>query len=975
MKKSNSNENTIDFELLPDDPSLTDIDFGHEEVADTLVKIVSSAKPPFTIGLFSKWGTGKTIIAKLIEDKLRNSDIKVVYFDVWKYENDSLRRQFLLTAATELLGEKKAKELSKAFAYSIEKKEDIGIKFRSHELVRSLYLLTPFFVLTLVIVILIFNYFFKNADNWGLITLISGALSVLELHLLKPILIDLPHKVLVVDEITLTKDKLSLPDEFEKEFKKLISDKRLRNKKILFILDNLDRTAHHKASAFLTTIKTFLGENNCVFLIPCDEEAIKEHIEQVYLGNNKDSTKQNDYANEYLKKFFNLTLRIPKPYSLEFDHFVTKQIENSKFPLLQNNSQLVSVITSSYRNSPREIKQFINNLIAELLLVQSRIAKGNIEDLNFIADQNNIAFIAKLLVIKEKFPATYAKLKEKALYEATSWNSFVEDAKNDNGIINERGEKFLVDTESIVPYGSNLVLFITFKQSAEEKRLNGWDQFITFAQDRDVESAEKLFKSFVKEENLDIFLELAAEYVKQNRTAGEKTRYEPVSSCCIEIFYRDETVNVNNRLANELYHAIIKALDNLATYPNFRIKPTVDTIKNNINPNQNNLLAAKYVDILRAKEPDKEPTITKDNAVDIFQYISTNKDYFKLYLSEIRNLLNNAYYQTEYLEIFADNSDRREFILEDTLIKFIAGIKNTDIDDISLLENKIQIIKKFLEIFDKKSIETFIRKIDEIFSTESSNPMREQRKLLIVFAYEILKNFKGIVPTLDVVLQPQMENLTLTIGTFYKQAGVWNEKKDIYRLARLISLYPHNSRANELEASIFTNFASDADYATGYALFDEEERKEVVTKNSENVLSASIRSLEIYNLMKEHFDEAIKDIIIERLISSNHLDNAIIIAEDRNYKFNNNKQILTSFYDKKEQISGEHKLKLLEMSHKTKGADDPQLVERFYQHLLSLKESGIGADVIEKYTDKASSLFNESQIRVLTNQPEEITES
>src|SRR3989338_4911981 len=92
--------NTTKFKFLEERPlqSATEFSnskFGHGEIADTLVKIVKACPAPFTVGLFAKWGSGKSTVANSLKDKLPKENIPVIIFDVWKHEGDSLRRTFL----------------------------------------------------------------------------------------------------------------------------------------------------------------------------------------------------------------------------------------------------------------------------------------------------------------------------------------------------------------------------------------------------------------------------------------------------------------------------------------------------------------------------------------------------------------------------------------------------------------------------------------------------------------------------------------------------------------------------------------------------------------------------------------------------------------------------------------------------------------------------------------------------------------
>ena len=88
-----------DFNILTDQPfSQEDLDrFGYAGIAKSLISIIKKARPPFTVGLYGQWGVGKSSICKLVENEFQNSEeYEVFYFDTWKYERDSFRRQFLI---------------------------------------------------------------------------------------------------------------------------------------------------------------------------------------------------------------------------------------------------------------------------------------------------------------------------------------------------------------------------------------------------------------------------------------------------------------------------------------------------------------------------------------------------------------------------------------------------------------------------------------------------------------------------------------------------------------------------------------------------------------------------------------------------------------------------------------------------------------------------------------------------------------
>ena len=110
---STENSKKSNFKFLSDE-AVREVEkdrFKHPSIAEAIMNIVVNCPLPFTIGLFGKWGTGKSSIANFLKSKLEKypGKIVVVDFDVWKYEEDSLRRYFLINLVTKLKEQKSLK--------------------------------------------------------------------------------------------------------------------------------------------------------------------------------------------------------------------------------------------------------------------------------------------------------------------------------------------------------------------------------------------------------------------------------------------------------------------------------------------------------------------------------------------------------------------------------------------------------------------------------------------------------------------------------------------------------------------------------------------------------------------------------------------------------------------------------------------------------------------------------------------------
>jgi len=93
-------------------------EFGHKNFALVLKNIINRQKTPLNIGIFGKWGVGKSSIVslykRLIEKKLvknasdTNNPRKFAFIDVpvWKYtQKESLRNKFMFKIAEGLFAD------------------------------------------------------------------------------------------------------------------------------------------------------------------------------------------------------------------------------------------------------------------------------------------------------------------------------------------------------------------------------------------------------------------------------------------------------------------------------------------------------------------------------------------------------------------------------------------------------------------------------------------------------------------------------------------------------------------------------------------------------------------------------------------------------------------------------------------------------------------------------------------------------
>lgn len=60
-----------------------------EAYSETISNIVKGSHPKFSVGIYGEWGSGKTTLMRLIQEKLRTNDqILTVWFNAWRYERE-----------------------------------------------------------------------------------------------------------------------------------------------------------------------------------------------------------------------------------------------------------------------------------------------------------------------------------------------------------------------------------------------------------------------------------------------------------------------------------------------------------------------------------------------------------------------------------------------------------------------------------------------------------------------------------------------------------------------------------------------------------------------------------------------------------------------------------------------------------------------------------------------------------------------
>jgi hypothetical protein len=271
--------------------------------------------PPYSISINGCWGSGKTTFLLLLKKLLEDKKYKTVWFNPWEYERtDNVVLAFL---------QKIVIDFKKEFDI-----KDIGIF--------SLAFLT------------------SGLDIAAKI-LTGGSLSYRGVkEITKDVVESLSSKFETYEDIV---------EEIKKDFTRITNEISGSSKKpIIIFLDDLDRCLPDRALELLEAIKNFFVVKNAkvIFISGIDTDVVKKFINQKY------HNIEGNFAINYFKKIFNLTINIPKFNIINLEKVLINHISNL-FGIDKEISEKISkrVIELSLLagiSSFRSIFNIINNL-------------------------------------------------------------------------------------------------------------------------------------------------------------------------------------------------------------------------------------------------------------------------------------------------------------------------------------------------------------------------------------------------------------------------------------------------------------------------------------------------------------------------------------------------------------------------------------------------------------------------------------
>jgi len=329
---------TSKLQLLSDLPigetgSIAKDGLNFQKYAEVLGEVAINTNGPFTIGIFGEWGTGKTSLMKLIESYLsKNNKVATIWFNAWRYEKEDEPLFPLLATVIR----------------AIEKNEDFLKRLKIKEK----------FLTALRAV----AYGFSGELEFGIpgIAKIKGSLAAKDM-------ID-REEMLTFDPI---RDKSIYIDAYD-----ALSNIKIPNdRKIVIIIDDLDRCFPDHAIKLLESIKLILNQPGFIFIIGVARNVIEGYLQHRYQN---EFGIENFRGRDYLDKIVQLPFHIP-PHHTRMGHLWTNIIGRLDGVNQIDFEDLDPIIGIATGSNPRAAVRFINNLLIDLAIYRAIPFDENLE--------------------------------------------------------------------------------------------------------------------------------------------------------------------------------------------------------------------------------------------------------------------------------------------------------------------------------------------------------------------------------------------------------------------------------------------------------------------------------------------------------------------------------------------------------------------------------------------------------------------
>lgn len=390
--------------LLTDAPSQTDDLGSHGGVAAALATLLREQIGGRAVALEGGWGTGKSSVVTQLKEQFASATERVFVFDAWAHQGDPLRRSFLEALSENLMATRGAstawvtEDEWRPTLESLAGRRRTSVR-KTHTRVRDVAKLAALGALAVPLGAVVLSEALNDStrlDDWwwlvlGVVLVCAPALGVLVGLAIRRFnsdkrAEDQKLEIGVLDPLVGNQNIDEYSDswesgeptsiEFESTFRDLmghaLSDE---SRRLVIVLDNLDRATPEAALGILATMQTFVGTSDqrkeawhdrLWIVVPFDREG----MERLWTTSDGDR----DVAMDQFDKLFDVTLRVPPLRLSDVRTFLSGLLREALPETDAVDRELATRAFSTFRRvvseaaddlpTPRKLKQLVNQVVA-----------------------------------------------------------------------------------------------------------------------------------------------------------------------------------------------------------------------------------------------------------------------------------------------------------------------------------------------------------------------------------------------------------------------------------------------------------------------------------------------------------------------------------------------------------------------------------------------------------------------------------
>lgn len=366
----------VDYKMLLDLPT-PNPELGFDRYAGILEQIILTNNPQFAIGIFGRWGSGKSTLMDKVSSKLDDQRAIKVAFSAWRYEKeehlivpmlDSVREALVrwvddqeqqnaglpqrirerVIATASVIG-KVTKALLSGFSFKVGLPETVELSFKANEAIAKAE-----------------EYGRMDRDHLDEHADIPRSFYHAAFRALRGAFENL---------ISVGKQTPHMPD------------------RIVVFIDDLDRCLPSKALDVLESMKLFFDFPGFVFVVGLDQHVVESFIDTKFRrdGESKHSTDGDDQRNgwepitgaSYIQKIFQIPFNLPPLAEEDIDDLIKSIIAEAELDEVGTQAtdlrdvvrpHLTATIPQAEGRdvglNPRQVKRFINSYVLQMKILE-----------------------------------------------------------------------------------------------------------------------------------------------------------------------------------------------------------------------------------------------------------------------------------------------------------------------------------------------------------------------------------------------------------------------------------------------------------------------------------------------------------------------------------------------------------------------------------------------------------------------------